>query len=112
MTIDTLKNSAFMALAAGVLALPIAANAAGDMKAQTSAGAGTAVTQEHFAQADADKSGTLSEAEYEKFADAQEDAGIDIASDFDDLDANNDNTLTVAEFRAQKVDGKGVNDNQ
>lgn len=106
-TTNTLKASALGLLAAAFL-IPATANAE-DNKAAASAK--TDVTQEHFTKADADRSGTLNENEYEAFADAQENADIDVASDFDDLDANDDKTLTLAEFKAQKHDADHVDDN-
>ena len=98
---EVLKNTAFGVFMAGTLAFPAAVYAAGTS-------ASTGVTQTHFSQADADRSGTLTDDEYEAFADAQEDAGIDVASDFDDLDTNDDDALTVAEFTAQPLFGPKV----
>ncbi len=103
--INILKNTAFGVFMAATVAFPAAVYAAGNHAA-------TGVGQTEFNQADADKSGTLNDKEYEAFADAQENAGIDLASDFKDLDTNGDKTLTVAEFSAQKHDAKGVNDNR
>lgn len=112
-TLDILKNTAFAAVVAGALALPATVQAEGWGKDKSAnAGASTGVTQQNFAEADADKSGSLTESEYDTYADAQENADLDIASDFSDLDANKDKTLSVAEFIAQKADGKDVNDNQ
>lgn len=91
--VDLLKNTAFGLVMAGALAMPGAAHA------DTKVSAG--VTQTHFSQADMDRSGTLNKAEYDAFVDAQEDAGMDIVSDFGDLDTNDDDQLTLAEFQAQ-----------
>ena len=104
----TIANKTLMALLAGVLVAPVAAHAEGTastkMHTNTSASAS-------FNAADADRSGTLTQEEYEVLADAQEDAGIDVASDFDDLDINGDDVLTVAELNAQQADGDNVDDN-
>lgn len=105
---NTLKNTAFGVFMAATVAFPAAVYAAGNEHSAAT----TNVGQTEFNQADADKSGTLNDKEYEAFADAQENAGIDLASDFDDLDTNGDDALTVAEFSAQKHDAKGVNDNR
>ncbi len=109
--VDALKNTAFGLFLAGTVAFPAAVYAE-SAKVDHSASASTGVTQTQFNQADVDKSGSLTDKEYETFADAQESAGIDLASDFDDLDTNKDDTLTVAEFTAQKHDAKGVDDNR
>lgn len=97
-TMNALKNTAFGLVMAGALVAPAIAHA--DTKTPSG------VTQTHFSQADMDRSGTLSEAEYKAFVDAQEDAGMDIASDFDDLDANDDGQLTLAEFQIQQKEVK------
>lgn len=105
----TLTNKTLMTLLTGVLVAPLAANAEG-----TSMNTGihsNSSVQSSFNAADADNSGTLTQEEYEVLADAQEDAGIDVASDFDDLDRNNDDVLTVAELDAQEMDGENVDDN-
>lgn len=94
MTLNLLKSTAFGLVMAGALVAPAIAHADGKVS--------SGVTQTHFSQADMDRSGTLSEAEYDAFVDAQEDAGLDIASDFDDLDVNDDDQLTLAEFTVQQ----------
>lgn len=92
--LDALKNTAFGLVMAGALVAPAIAHA--DTKT------GSGVTQTHFSQADMDRSGTLNKAEYDAFVDAQEDAGMDITSDFGDLDTNDDDQLSLAEFQAQQ----------
>ncbi len=89
------KNTAMMALFAGVLALPLAANA------ETVAN-GAPTLRQVFEAVDADKSGAIDKVEYDAFAQAQKDANIGLAYSFEELNKSNSGTLTIAEFSQQK----------
>ena len=85
------KTYAFAALLTGALALPVAsANAEGYKKDQgASATTSGAITSQTFKSLDADKSGSLSETEFQKFSAA--------SVNFDDADVNGDGRLTLSE---------------
>ena len=87
------KTYAIAAILAGAFALPLAsANAAGNSGSTTSgtsASAGTgAITSQTFKSLDADRSGTLSKSEFEKYSGT---------ANFDKADANGDGNLTLSE---------------
>lgn len=86
------KTYAFAALLTGALALPLAsANAEGYKKDQGASATTTsgAITSQTFKSLDADKSGSLSESEFNKYSAA--------SVNFDDADTNGDGRLTLSE---------------
>jgi hypothetical protein len=97
-----LKTYAVAAILAGAFALPLAsANAAGNSGTTSgaSASAGTgAITSQTFKSLDADRSGTLSKSEFEKYSGT--------TANFDKADANGDGNLTLSE--AQTVSSSGT----
>lgn len=92
------KNTAMMALLAGVMALPLAA------QAETPSGAapGAMTLRQVFEAVDADKSGAIDKTEYDAFAQAQKDANIGLAYSFEELNKSKSGELTIAEFSQQK----------
>jgi hypothetical protein len=98
-----LKTYAIAAILAGAFALPLgSANAAGNSGSTTSgtsasAGAG-AITSQTFKTLDADRSGSLSKSEFEKYSGT--------TANFDKADANGDGNLTLSE--AQTVSSSGT----
>lgn len=96
----TLKHYAIAAVLAGSLALPVAgAHAAGETHgnnaAATTGAAAETITPNVFKSLDTDKSGTLSEAEFNKLDNT--------TVDFSEIDVNGDGTLTLAEVQTTKT---------
>ena len=97
-TNNRVRDYTFAAVLSGVLALPVAANAEGttptnDAQRQT--------TEQTFNALDTDRSGVVSEAEY--IVHAQEANNIkaeEAAQEFQALDKNNDDRLTLAELKS------------
>ena len=88
-----LNTYAIAAILAGALALPLAAaNAAGDSAGATTSATSSgsaAITSQTFKSLDADKSGSLSKSEFEKYSGT--------TANFDQADANGDGRLTLSE---------------
>lgn len=88
------KTYAFAALLTGALALPVA-SANAENSAATSVDSATtsgAITSRTFQSLDADRSGSLSEAEFSKYSAS----GVD----FDKADVNGDGRLTLSEAQS------------
>jgi hypothetical protein len=95
------KDYTFGAILAGVLAMPIAAHAEGN-SANKGATANPPTTNEQtFNTLDTDRSGAVSEAEYLVHAQQAQNLQADEATtEFQKLDANKDNRLTLAELKS------------
>jgi|GEM_PF-2201696 len=89
------KTYAFAALLTGALALPLAsANAEGytNKGASAETSASGAITSQIFKALDTDRSGSLSESEFDKYSEAP--------MGFDDADSNGDGKLTLSEVQS------------
>lgn len=86
------KTYAFAALLAGAMALPLAgAHAEGNKTSNADAARADVAVSKTFKTLDTDKSGSLSEAEFNAYTNA--------SVGFDDADANGDGKLTLSELQ-------------
>lgn len=92
-----LKLYATIALLAGILALPVAANAEGLGTRDGQTSSTNTISSESFSAYDADRSGTLNENEYNE---------IGSSVDFNDADANDDDVITLSELNVSHTSGE------
>ncbi len=86
------KTYAFAALLAGAMALPLAgAHAEGNKTSNADSARANVAASQTFKTLDTDKSGSLSEAEFNAYTNA--------SVGFDDADTNGDGKLTLSELQ-------------